>query len=511
MSATLGSTLKSAVVSECFSQSKDELIIRFETDHRSFFVKASLQPGLSCLSFPDSFQRARKNSVDLFPELVGQTVSGVRQFNNERSFSIRLSDDREVLFKMHGSRSNIVVLHHATPAGIFRKNLTADLELKPDDLDRQIDWSYDHFRQHIHELRSVYFTFGKVVWKYLEGQDFFLKPEAGQWETLQSVLRELDAPRYYISVIGGKPVLSLVKTGLIHKTFGNPVEAANEFYYTITQDYAVEKEKTQLLHSLRSKIAAGRHYCEKNSARLSQLRNDQHYRVWADLIMANLHSIPEHADNVLLDNFYSGNAPMEIKLKRDLSPQKNAEMFYKKAKNQHIEIEKLETSIRQKEDEIRLLKEKIGQAESMTDLKSLRNFTEVVNPGEEKRKAGAALPYREFVFRDFRIWVGKSAQQNDLLTLKYSHKDDLWLHAKDVAGSHVLIKHQPGKNFPRDVVEYAASLAAAGSKRKNEALCPVVVTPKKFVRKRKGDPPGTVVVEREDVLLVAPRREDGHS
>ena len=308
-------------------------------------------------------------------------------------------------------------------------------------------------------------------------------------------------------MIDGKPVLSLVKTGVINKTFEHPVEAANDFYYTLTQDYAVQREKTQLLHSLRLKIAAGRHYCEKNSARLSQLRNDHHYRIWADLIMANLHTIPERAEKVRLDNFYSGNTPMEIKLKKDLSPQKNAEIFYKKAKNQHIEIEKLETSIRQKEDEMRLLLEKIKQAEAMTDLKSFRNFTDVVNPEEEKRKAGAALPYREFVYRDFRIWVGKSAQQNDVLTLKYSHKDDLWLHAKDVAGSHVLIKHQSGKNFPRDVIEYAASLAAASSKRKNEALCPVVVTPKKFVRKRKGDPPGAVVVDREEVLLVAPRQE----
>ena len=167
LSATLGSALKGAVVSECFSQSRDELIIRFEIDSRSFFVKASLQPGLSCLSFPGSFQRARKNSVDLFPELIGQRVSGVRQFNNERSFSIRLSENREVLFKMHGSRSNVIVLHHGAAAGIFRKNLTPDLKLSPDDLDRQIDWSYDHFRNHIHELRSVYFTFGRGVWKYL--------------------------------------------------------------------------------------------------------------------------------------------------------------------------------------------------------------------------------------------------------------------------------------------------------------------------------------------------------
>ena len=116
------------------------------------------------------------------------------------------------------------------------------------------------------------------------------------------------------------------------------------------------------------------------------------------------------------------------------------------------------------------------------------------------------LPYHEFEFKGFKIWVGKNAISNDELTQKYSFKEDLWLHAKDVAGSHVLIKYRAAKPFPKDVIERAASLAAYYSKRKNESLCPVTVTPKKFVRKRKGDPVGAVVVEREEVLLVTPGR-----
>ena len=85
-----------------------------------------------------------------------------------------------------------------------------------------------------------------------------------------------------------------------------------------------------------------------------------------------------------------------------------------------------------------------------------------------------------------------------------SWKEDLWLHVKDGPGSHVLIKHQAGKTFPEKIIEAAAQLAAFYSKRKNEALCPVIYTPRKFVRKRKGDPPGAVVVEKEKVILVEP-------
>ena len=89
--------------------------------------------------------------------------------------------------------------------------------------------------------------------------------------------------------------------------------------------------------------------------------------------------------------------------------------------------------------------------------------------------------------------------------MKYAFKDDLWLHARDVAGSHVVLKAQPGKNFPSMVIEKTAQLAAWFSKGKNLPLCPVIHTPKKYVRKPKGFAPGMMKVEREEVILVEPK------
>ena len=109
-----------------------------------------------------------------------------------------------------------------------------------------------------------------------------------------------------------------------------------------------------------------------------------------------------------------------------------------------------------------------------------------------------------FEDRGFTILVGRNAANNDLLTQKYAHKDDLWLHAKDVAGSHVVIRHRAGFPVPEPVIEHAAQLAAWYSRRQNDSLCPVTVTPKKFVRKPKGARPGQVKVEREEVRLVKP-------
>ena len=90
--------------------------------------------------------------------------------------------------------------------------------------------------------------------------------------------------------------------------------------------------------------------------------------------------------------------------------------------------------------------------------------------------------------------------------LQRTFKDDLWLHAKDVSGSHVIIKYKSEAKPSSEIKEKAAQLAAYFSKRKSDSLCPVVITPRKFVRKRKGDPPGAVVVEKEEVLLVVPEK-----
>ncbi len=405
---------------------------------------------------------------------------------------------------MHGNRTNIVLFQDGQANELFRNNLMGDAEIKPANLDREIDWSYENFETHAGNLKGVYFTFGKVVWQYLQEKHFSDQSLTQKWETTQLLLKDLNDPAYYITMIQGTPTLSLLKTGEIRKVWSDPLSAANDFYYTFTHLYAFAMEKARLVSSLQTQLDAGKHYREKNTGKLTELEKDNNYKVWADLVMANLHNIPPRAEKVVVENFYNDNKLTEIKLKKDLNPQKNAELFYKKAKNQHIEIARLRQAVEIKEQENEIIRKKLELVETASDLKSLRAIRSEISPEADTKKQTTPLPYHEFTFNGYTIWVGKNAQANDVLTLKFGYKEDLWLHAKDVAGSHVILKHQAGKNFPKDVIEYAGSLAAFYSKRKNESLCPVIVTPKKYVRKRKGDPAGAVVVDREDVILVQP-------
>lgn len=504
LSPALEKELKGTVISECFSQNKDELIIRFETATFPFFIKATLTPTIHTLSFPREFNRARKNSVDLFETIVGRSVQKFRQFTNERSFAILLSDDITILFKMHGNKANIVVFEGDAEPILFKNSLVADTKIKLDELDRSIDWTFEAFRTNSKNLANHYFIFGKVVWEHLDSLGFQSLNQEQQWARISAIRDQLEKSNdFIISELRSKMILTLVEIGIIKRKHTDPLEALNDFFYASTQSSGFQEQQKKLISIFSSRIQSGRNYHKKTLGKLNEVQQNNNYKIWADLIMANMHAIPTGVDKIVVANFYNDNKPIEIKLRKDQSPQKNAETFYRKSKNQQIEIDKLNESLQKKLDEIQALEKQLEQVRNAESIKDLSGFIKS-NPVKEKT-SDSNLPYHEFLFKGYKIWVGRNAESNDVLTLKLSYKEDLWLHAKDVSGSHVLIKHQAGKNFPKDVIERAAELAAYNSKRKNDSLCPVVVTPKKFVRKRKGDPAGMVVVEREEVMMVVPK------
>ncbi len=431
-----------------------------------------------------------------------KNVLDVHQYKNERSFSIQLEDSYSLLFKMHGNRSNVVLFKDENAIGLFRNHQVADLDLNLLQLDRTIDWSKEAFELSREKLSNHYFTFGKWGWHWLNEKDFKTKDLETQWNEFNQMKLLMEKPHYFLIEHEGHFIFSLLPFGKLIKSLTDPIEALNEFFHTHSVAGTLQSEKVRIRKQLSDQIKSGKNYLEKNQSKLNELQNDNHYQLWGDLVMAHMHEMRTGMKSITLNNFYD-NSLVEIKLKEDLNPQKNAEVFYRKAKNKQIEIDKLEEAIAHKKREIETWNSSLAALEATEDLKDLRKnnpLTSTKNKNTEK-----SLPFFEFEHKGFKIWVGKNAESNDQLTLKYAYKEDLWLHAKDVPGSHVIIKHQSGKPFPKDVIERAAQLAAYNSKRKTETLCPVAFTPKKYVRKRKGDPAGAVVVERENVMMVEPK------
>ncbi len=499
---------------EAFSQERDEIILVFAEGrgknnfYKPFFIKASLRPDFASLSFPEQFDRARRNSVDLFTGLYGEGVSQVRAFDNERALGIYLENGEVLVFKLFGNRSNIV---HFNAGGevvdVFNNKLTGDHALELAELDRDLNQSFEAFVSQDGKFEKLFPTFGKVVKAYLLPKLAGVETLETKWEFIQEALENLRHPTFYLTQLHHLPTLSLLPVGEVTETFDDPLKALNRFYYAYARIGNLEKEKADWLRLLQKRIKQTENYLANSFKKLVELEESGKNEELGHILMANLHQIPERAERVELHDFYR-DQPISIKLKRDLSPQKNAEVYYRKAKNEKIETDKIQENLDSRERELAQVREHYANIEKIEVLRDLRTYVKqnALTPGKATEDQGQL--FRRVEFQNYVILVGRNAKNNDLLTQQYAHKDDLWLHARDVTGSHVVVKHQAGKNFPAPVIERAAELAAWYSKRRTDSLCPVIVTPKKFVRKPKGLPPGAVVVEKEEVVMVVPCGEE---
>lgn len=484
---------------EAFSQAKDELVLFLysQTDNREFYIRISLNPAFTCLSFPPTFARAKQNSVDLFEQILGAEVIGVRQYQNERCFALRFDNGMSLLCKMYGQMANVILFQENTPIELFSNNLEKDWLLDLSNLDRPIDQSFEGCSAN--GLQKTFPTFDKNI-KQLLDKDIVSTSE--QWEKLQPTLRYLEAPIYYVSQEGGNITFSLFPTPNA-KVFDKPIEAINEFYYLYISKFQLIKEKTEILKKLEKEQEKLVIYIQKSEEKCLNLEIENRYEDIANILMANLHQIPEKVQKITLHDFYH-DKDITIKLKDSFSPQRNAEIYYRKSKNQKIEIQTLLKNIEKKKEELAQIENYLVDIQNFIGLRELRKYLKNNGLSEDAEEKDE-MPFRRFDFEGFEILVGKNAKNNDLLTQKYAFKEDLWLHARDVTGSHVIIKYKAGKVFPSSVIGRAAELAAWFSKRKNDSLCPVIYTPKKYIRKTKGAADGAVVVEKEQVIMVEPK------
>lgn len=262
-----------------------------------------------------------------------------------------------------------------------------------------------------------------------------------------------------------------------------------------------DSERDALLQKHNADLKRLKQLLNKTKKALLQIQNAVPNEEIGHLIMANLHLIKPKEETVELFDFYRNNK-LIVKLKKDLNAQQNAEHYYRKSKNQKAELELIANRISETENRILELEKAITDINNITVKYELKKYTKQNDLAiESKPKL-----FYEFEFEGFIVLAGKSAANNDLLTMKHSSKNDLWLHAKGVSGSHVVIKFQSGKIYSKALISFAASIAAFYSKAKGSKYVPVVYTQRKNIYKPKGAEPGSVVVEKEEVIMAEPQK-----
>ncbi|GDX50347.1 hypothetical protein LBMAG26_12060 [Bacteroidota bacterium] len=260
--------------------------------------------------------------------------------------------------------------------------------------------------------------------------------------------------------------------------------------------YYFDQAKNNITSNLEKKIKHLKKILSEAKKRLTEIETRRSNKELGDLILTNAHSIKPGLTKALVTDYYTDQR-IWIKLNPELNAAENAKKYYGKAKNESIEISKLQDQVNTTEKTLSSLETSLQSAKAATEFKSLKPLQKS-NIAKPEAKQPDTLPYKIVEFQGFTIWIGKNNKANDQM-LKLCQKNDLWLHAKDVAGSHVIVRKK-GAEFPQSVIEFAAQQAAKNSKAKTQQVVPVIATLRKFVSKPKNAAFGEVNVMKEEII-----------
>lgn len=298
------------------------------------------------------------------------------------------------------------------------------------------------------------------------------------------------------------------------KTFDGFSKTLDEFYETRDSRERMRMKSqglTKLLNNIRERTARK---ISKQQAELTRCGEREQLRICGDLLQANLYRIKRGSAFVDVENFYDEQGKtLRIKLNPAISPAANAQKYYKdyqKAKNAEIVLAEQIKKGNAEIEYIESVLDTVDRAENERELSQIRE--ELTEQGYLKRQKGkqrqqAKLPPLEFESSDgFRIFVGRNNRQNDKLTLKTAAKNDMWLHTKDIHGSHVIIESN-GREISDKAILEAAQLAAYNSKARNSDKVPVDYTLARYVSKPNGSKPGMVIYVNNKTIYVTPKQD----
>jgi predicted ribosome quality control (RQC) complex YloA/Tae2 family protein len=277
----------------------------------------------------------------------------------------------------------------------------------------------------------------------------------------------------------------------------------------------LDSSKTNITRTIKSMLnRVYRRQFHQEGDKHKALENEK-YKTWGELLTAYAHQF-EKGDTVAhLQDFYSGE-PVTIKLDPRYTPIQNAQRYFKtynKSRSTLKHLEKLMAKNQQDIDYLESILVLIKQAESMNELDEIIEELEKENylkQHPKRKKQQQRSEPRRFVSSDgLEIIVGRNNRQNDILTLKQARGHDLWLHAKDIPGTHVIVKLPPSLTSINDVpdksLEEAANLAAYFSKAQESGKVPVDYTFRANVRKPGGARPGMVIYDNYWTIMADPR------
>ena len=278
----------------------------------------------------------------------------------------------------------------------------------------------------------------------------------------------------------------------------------DDYYHTKDTDNAFITFRNDILKVVLSHLKKSTKKLDNINNKLSECNKTDEYKLFGELLTSNLYKLKDNVDSVTLENYYNSNKLITIPMDKSISPNKNAEKYFKKYNKLKNTLEIVSIQKKETEKELNYIESIVYSIENAKTIKDLEDIFDEISENlitskdikntnkKNTKKNDDKNNLLKYEINGFTVLVGKNNKQNDELTLKIASKEDYWFHTQGIHGSHVILKTD-GKDIDENTLFECAKLAAKHSKAKLSSNVPVDYCLVKFVKKPGSAKPGMVV------------------
>ncbi|MCB5015247.1 NFACT family protein [Streptococcus mutans] len=508
---------------------EQELVLTIRNNRQNYKLLLSAHPvfGRVQLTKTDFQNPQSPNTFTMIMRkyLQGALIENIEQIENDRILEMSISNKNEIgdqikvtmIIEIMGKHSNIILLdknegkiiesikHIGFTQNSYRTILPGSRYLAPPKIQAQNPFTISD--ETLFEILQTEDLAANNFQKLFQGLGRDTAAELSQrlkTDTFKNFKLFFDSPT---SPTLTEKSFTAITFSNSQETFGSLSDLLDYFYQDKAERDRIAQQASDLIHRIQNELEKNKKKLKKQEQELQDTDKAEEFRQKGELLTTYLNQVPNNQDSVELDNYYTGQK-VTIPLNKALTPSQNAQRYFKKYQKLKEAVKHLGSLISETKATIQYL-ESVDNALNQASLSEISEIREeLVQTGFVKRRHREKIQKRKkpepYLASDGKtiILVGKNNLQNDELTFKMSKKGELWFHAKDIPGSHVLIKDN--LNPSDEIKTDAAELAAYFSKARLSNLVQVDMIEAKKLNKPSKAKPGFVTYKGQKTLRVTP-------
>lgn len=492
---------------------KNTLSLVFENQQKSYELQILSDKGRIACYLQEFYKESSGQKAYFFEALKDCDVIDFYQYENERAYILEFSNQKKLVITLFGSIANVFLTENQIVVKAYKQHKKWS--------NKRIEDIFPDFQRSDKEPRTpkqfILQNAPKLPRPFLDELIHYNNLNEKPFEEIIQIVQD------WIQQIQTTPEPRLLTdhrfTILPHNLL--PIDHKYSFDSLnegIKRSWSVAVNESKLVEHRNEwiSILQGRQrYLEGLISKAEQVSiQENQAETWLEFGHLIMTQPPQKVGlkSIRIPNYFKNNEEIEIPLKEELTLAENATRYYQRAANAKKSVDVILSQENQAKNYLEELKPVLLELVSCSrynDWVSWRKKwdTYLKTVKSQKVEQNETEGFGVIPYKGFEFWLGRNAKSNEIVVQK-AHKEDIWLHARGVGGSHVIIRMNKRKeNPPHFILEAAASLAAWHSQAKGSHLVPVQFTKRKYIRKPKGGDTGMVKVDKEEVLMIEPKRE----